>query len=83
MDLSDDGVQQRAEADRRETSIRQSRCRWRCGSKASQLDWWVKERREWWDRAIEQCDPPACLATNSLGNTGDRNYLVMTKPKES
>jgi hypothetical protein len=48
MDLSDYEVQQRAEADRREvdppiqveTAI----------SKAGQLDWWVKERREWWDR---------------------------------
>jgi hypothetical protein len=49
MDLSDDEVQQRAEADRREVDppIQVETAMW---SKAGQLDWWVKERREWWDR---------------------------------
>jgi hypothetical protein len=47
MDLSDAEVQQRAEADRREVDppIEVEMATW---SKAGQLDWWVKERREWW-----------------------------------
>jgi len=46
MDLSDGEVQQRAEADRREVDppIQVEAAAW---SKAGQLDWWVKERREW------------------------------------
>ena len=49
MDLSDDEVQQRAEADRREVDppIQVETAMW---SKAGQLDWWVKERQEWWCR---------------------------------
>jgi len=48
MDLSGE-VQQRAEADRREVDppIQMETATW---SKAGQLDWWVKERREWWGR---------------------------------
>ena len=47
MDLSDDQVQQRAVADRREVDspIEVEMAMW---SKAGQLDWWVKERQEWW-----------------------------------
>jgi hypothetical protein len=46
MNLSDDEVQQRAEADRREVDppIQVETATW---SKAGQLDWWVKERQEW------------------------------------
>jgi hypothetical protein len=49
MDLSDDQVQQRAVADRREVDppIEVEMATW---SKAGQLDWWVKERQEWWGR---------------------------------
>jgi hypothetical protein len=49
MDLSDDEIQRRAEADRREVDspIQVETATW---SKAGQLDWWVKERREWWGR---------------------------------
>jgi hypothetical protein len=49
MDLSDDQVQQRAVADRREIDppIEMEMATW---SKAGQLDWWVKERQEWWGR---------------------------------
>jgi hypothetical protein len=49
MDLSGDDVQQRAEADRRDVDppIQGETATW---SKAGQLDWWVKERREWWSR---------------------------------
>ena len=49
MDLSDDEVRQRAEADRREVDppIQVETATW---SKAGQLDWWVKERQEWWGR---------------------------------
>ena len=49
MDLSDDDVQQRAEADRREVDppIQVETATW---SKAGQLDWWVKERQEWFGR---------------------------------
>jgi hypothetical protein len=49
MDLSDDDVHQHAEADRREVDppIQVERATW---SKAGQLDWWVKERQEWWSR---------------------------------
>ena len=49
MDLSNgDLAQQRAEADRREVDppIQVQTAEW---SKAGQLDWWVKERREGWD----------------------------------
>jgi hypothetical protein len=46
---SDDEVQQHAEADRREAnpSIQVETATW---SKAGQVDWWVKQRREWWGR---------------------------------
>jgi len=49
MNLSDDQVQQRAVADRREVDppIEVEMATW---SKAGQLDWWVKERQEWWGR---------------------------------
>ena len=53
MDLSDDEVQQHAEADRREVDppIQVEMATW---SKAGQLDWWVKEwvkeSREWLGR---------------------------------
>jgi hypothetical protein len=49
MDLSADEVQQRAEADRREDDppIQVVRATW---SKAGQLNWWVKDRQEWWRR---------------------------------
>jgi hypothetical protein len=49
MNLSDDEVQQRAEADRREVDppINVEMATW---SKAGQLDWWVKERQAWWGR---------------------------------
>jgi hypothetical protein len=45
MDLSDDEVQQRAEADRREVEPPIQ-----VGTGAGQLDWWVKDRQEWWGR---------------------------------
>jgi hypothetical protein len=46
MDLSDDELQQRRVTDRREVeAIKVETATW---SKASQLDWWVRERREWW-----------------------------------
>ena len=49
MDLSADDVQQRAEGDRREVDqpIQVEAAMW---SSAGQLDWWVKERQEWWGR---------------------------------
>ena len=52
MDLSDDEVQQFAEADRRvvEPPIQVEMATW---SNAGQLDWWVKEHRprlEWFGR---------------------------------
>jgi hypothetical protein len=49
MNLSDDEVQHRAEADRREVDppIEAETATW---AKAGQLDWWVKERQEWWGR---------------------------------
>jgi hypothetical protein len=49
MDLTDDEVQQRAEADRREVNppIQVETATW---SKAGQLDSWVKERQEWGSR---------------------------------
>jgi hypothetical protein len=49
MDLSDDEVQLHVEADRREVDppIEVEKATW---SKAGQLDWWVKERQEWWGR---------------------------------
>jgi hypothetical protein len=47
MDLSDDDVQQHAEADRREVDPPIQVAMW---SKAGQLDWWVKDRQELWGR---------------------------------
>ena len=49
MDLSDDDLNQFAEADRREVDppIQVNVATW---STAGQLDWWVKERLEWWGR---------------------------------
>jgi hypothetical protein len=49
MDLSDDQVQQRAEANRREVDP-PSEVETATWSRAGQLDWWVKERQEWWGR---------------------------------
>jgi hypothetical protein len=53
MDLSDDAVQQRAEADRREVDppIEVEAATW---SPGGQLDWWVKERQQWWGRVRGQ-----------------------------
>jgi hypothetical protein len=49
MDLSGNNLQQIAEADRREVDppIQVETATW---LKAGQLDWWVKERQEWWGR---------------------------------
>jgi hypothetical protein len=49
MDLSDTDLKQFAEADRREVDppIPVEIATW---SHAGQLDWWVKERREWLGR---------------------------------
>jgi hypothetical protein len=52
MDLSDEDVQQLAEADRREVDppIQVETATW---SNAGQLDWWIKEHRprlEWFGR---------------------------------
>ena len=49
MDLSDDDVQQFAEADRREVDppIEVQMASW---SPGGQLDWWVKDRQEWLGR---------------------------------
>jgi hypothetical protein len=46
---SDDELRQRAEADRREVDppIEVQAATWSAGG---QLDWWVKERQEWWGR---------------------------------
>jgi hypothetical protein len=47
MDLSNDDLEQIAVADRREVDppIQAEAAMW---SKAGQLDWWVRERQEWW-----------------------------------
>ena len=49
MDLSDDELEQRAAADRREVDppIQVETAMW---SRACQLDWWVKDRQEWFGR---------------------------------
>jgi len=49
MDLSDDDLQQRAEADRREVDppIEVQAASW---SPGGQLDWWVKDSQQWWGR---------------------------------
>jgi hypothetical protein len=49
MDFSDDDLEQRAEADRREVDppIEVQTATW---SNAGRLDWWVKDRQEWWSR---------------------------------
>jgi hypothetical protein len=49
MDLSNGDVQHLPAADRREVDppIEVKSATW---SSAGQLDWWVKERQEWWGR---------------------------------
>ena len=49
MELNDGDVQQFAAADRREVDppIQVETATW---STAGQLDWWVKERQQWWGR---------------------------------
>ena len=49
MDFSDDDLEQFAEADRREVDppIQVETASW---SPGGQLDWWVKERQEWFGR---------------------------------
>ena len=49
MDFSEDDLERRAAADRREVDppIQVETAMW---STAGQLDWWVKERQEWWGR---------------------------------
>jgi hypothetical protein len=49
MDLSDDDLQRRAEADRREVDppIQVEMATW---SRGGRLDWWVKERQQWLGR---------------------------------
>jgi hypothetical protein len=53
MDLSDAELRRRAEADRRELDppIEVEAATW---SPGGQLDWWVKERQEWWGRVRGQ-----------------------------
>jgi hypothetical protein len=47
MNLGGNDLEQIPEADRREVDppIKVQTATW---SKAGQLDWWVKERQEWW-----------------------------------
>jgi len=49
MDLTDTDLKQLAEADRRvvDPPIEVQSATWAPGG---QLDWWVKERQEWWGR---------------------------------
>jgi hypothetical protein len=47
MDLSDDDLQRRAEADRREVDP-PIEVQAAFSSPGGELDWWVRERREWW-----------------------------------
>jgi hypothetical protein len=49
MDFTDDDLQRRAEADRRavDPPIEVQAAAW---SPGGQLDWFVKDRREWWGR---------------------------------
>jgi hypothetical protein len=53
MDFSDADLQQYAEVDRREVDppIYVETATWSTGG---QLDWWVKERQEWWGRVRGQ-----------------------------
>jgi hypothetical protein len=50
MDLSDDDLQRRSEADRRvvDPPVEVQAAMWVPGG---QLDWWVKERQQWFGRA--------------------------------
>ena len=48
MDLSGDELQQRPVTDHREVEPIKAEAAGGHGSKAGQLDWWVKERQEWW-----------------------------------
>ena len=49
MDLSDDDLQRRAAGDRREVDppLEVEMATWSPGGR---LDWWVKDRQEWWGR---------------------------------
>jgi hypothetical protein len=53
VDLSDAELEQHAAADRREFDplVQVETATW---SSAGQLDWWVKDRQEWWGRVRGQ-----------------------------
>jgi hypothetical protein len=62
MDLSDEDVQQFAEADRRAVDPP-------IQVKAGQLDWWVKERQQWWGR-VRGARAPAGVVALAGGAAG-------------
>ena len=49
MDFSNDDLERRLEADRREVDppVQVESATW---SQVGQLDWWVKDRQKWWGR---------------------------------
>ena len=53
MDFRDDYLERRAAVDRREVDppIQVETATW---SNAGRLDWWVKDRQEWWDGYVVQ-----------------------------
>jgi hypothetical protein len=53
MDLSDGQMHQLAEANRREVDP-PIQVEAATRAKAGQLDWWVKERQEWWGSGTRQ-----------------------------
>jgi hypothetical protein len=72
MDLSDDEVRQGPEADRREVDppAQVETATW---SRAGQLDWWVKERREWWVGYVPGAVPSGLGVVVGALPTGSRS----------
>ena len=69
MDLSDEDVQQFAEEDRREVDppIQVETASW---SPGWQLDWWVKDRQEWWPLTREMPSQRPLTSANRVQPTG-------------
>ena len=66
MDLSNDDLEQRAAADRREVDppVQVQTATW---SRAGQLDWFVRDRQEWW----------AGYAVQTAGNGGSNPLIFV------
>jgi hypothetical protein len=72
MDLNDEEVQQRAETDRRgvDPPVQVETASW---SRAGQLDWWVRDRQEWFGR----------IRGKTAGNDGLKLVIFVLRAAQS